>query len=221
VRIIVAGCLVAAAGLVVVATQGGSSSDRPQALGLTPSIDGAASPEVTSTTSGVASGAHADKTSAASTAVPVSAPVSVSSPKHQGSVSPKPGSPPVTRTGTVAGLAGLCLDDWARRTTNGNRVVVAECNGTSAQVWTLPSDGTLHVVGKCVDVPGGTPTVGSEVAIWDCSGAAVQVWRVGPGSTLINAASGLCLDVPGAVVSGTQLDVAVCTGGANQQWVLP
>jgi polygalacturonase len=43
-----------------------------------------------------------------------------------------------------------------------------------------------------------------------------------PGTyTIVNAASGLCLDLPGSsTATGVQLDLQTCTGAANQTWTL-
>src|SRR5215475_6806332 len=39
--------------------------------------------------------------------------------------------------------------------------------------------------------------------------------------TLVNAGSGLCLDLPGSsTASGVQFDQSTCNGGSNQKWTL-
>ena len=56
---------------------------------------------------------------------------------------------------------------------------------------------------------------------WSCSGAANQVWRP-TGGTLVNPATGKCLDDPASnTANGTQLIIFTCNGGANQRWALP
>ena len=44
----------------------------------------------------------------------------------------------------------------------------------------------------------------------------------GPNGSLVNQASGLCLDDPGLQTgNGTQLQIYSCNGGPNQFWWLP
>lgn len=129
-------------------------------------------------------------------------------------------APAVAETGTFTGYDALCLDDWARRTVDGNQIIIEDCNGTPAQSWTVQPGGTMQVEGMCMDVPGDSPAAGSLVELWTCDGAATQVWRAGPGDTLVNTSLKLCLDDPDSSASpGTGLDVAACTDGANQQWI--
>jgi len=121
----------------------------------------------------------------------------------------------VAETGTYVGYDSLCLDDWARRTVDGNAITIYTCNDTSAQSWTVEPDGTMQVVGMCMDVPDA-----DQVELESCDGAATQVWRSGPDDTLVNASLKLCLDDPDSDAGpGTELDVASCTDGANQQWI--
>jgi hypothetical protein len=56
-----------------------------------------------------------------------------------------------------------------------------------------------------------------------CNGAPTEVWQQGTGNTLVNqGASGLCLTDPGSsTTSGTNLQIATCTGSSGQVWPLP
>ncbi|MFL6051326.1 MAG: RICIN domain-containing protein, partial [Actinoallomurus sp.] len=57
---------------------------------------------------------------------------------------------------------------------------------------------------------------------YDCNGTGAQQWTRGSGSSLVNPASGRCLDATGpSSANGTRLQIWDCTGGANQQWTLP
>jgi len=48
-----------------------------------------------------------------------------------------------------------------------------------------------------------------------------QKWQASNG-TLVNPASGKCLDDPSSnTANGTQLVLWTCNGGTNQQWHLP
>jgi hypothetical protein len=54
-----------------------------------------------------------------------------------------------------------------------------------------------------------------------CTGSPGQRWTLVKG-TLVNTASGRCLDDPDYdVTTGTRLEIFACSGGANQQWTLP
>ncbi|WP_340374432.1 RICIN domain-containing protein [Streptomyces sp. SS7] len=49
-----------------------------------------------------------------------------------------------------------------------------------------------------------------------------QVWQRGSGDTLVNPASGKCLDVTEmSTANNTRLQIWSCTGTANQQFHLP
>jgi Ricin-type beta-trefoil lectin domain len=130
---------------------------------------------------------------------------------------PLPGSPV---NGSITGFDGMCIDDNGRMTANGNAIQVFGCNGTPAQAWTIQPDATLQVLGKCMGVT--KPAPSGQTVIWDCDGDATQQWRQGPANSLVNMASGLCLEDPNANSQwGTQLDIAPCTGAADQAWTLP
>jgi chitinase len=125
-------------------------------------------------------------------------------------------------TGKITGYEGLCLDDKSASTANFNPVDVYTCNGTSAQQWTVGTDGTLRTLGKCLDVSGAGTTNGTLVDLYDCNGTAAQVWQQQSNGSLLNPSSGKCLDDTGfSTTPGTQVQIWTCEGSANQQWDLP
>lgn len=125
-------------------------------------------------------------------------------------------------TGAITGLGGLCLDDRASSTVNLNPVQVFTCNGTGAQQWTVPGDGTLRVLGKCLDVNGGGTANGTRVDLFDCNGTGAQVWQPQSNGSLRNPQSGKCLDDTNfSTTPGTQSQIWDCTGNTNQVWQLP
>jgi len=125
-------------------------------------------------------------------------------------------------TGQITGYGGLCVDDAAASTANGTAIQVYTCNGTSAQQWTVASNGTLQVLGKCMDVIGGGTANGTKIDLYDCNGTGAQVWQPQANGSLLNPQSGKCLDDTGwSTTPGTQLQIWACTGGANQQWSIP
>ncbi|MFD4776749.1 RICIN domain-containing protein [Streptomyces sp. NPDC058427] len=135
-----------------------------------------------------------------------------------------PGSDPGGGSGTGQVSSGLdsakCLDDYTASTNPGAVVDIWDCNGSSAQQWTV-ANGSVRTGGLCLDVVGGETANGSPVNLWTCNGAANQRWTVSDG-TLVNPASGRCLDIPASdTTNGTRLDIWDCDNGANQKWNPP
>ncbi|HEV2634998.1 MAG TPA: glycoside hydrolase family 76 protein [Actinocrinis sp.] len=138
-----------------------------------------------------------------------------------GSGTPPP-PPPTTPTGAITGYSGLCVDDWAASTADGNKIDIYTCNGTSAQQWTVETNQTLQALGKCLDVTGGATADGTLVELYTCNGTGAQTWQHQANGELLNPNSGKCLDDPGfSTATGTQLDIWDCNAGANQIWSIP
>jgi hypothetical protein len=123
--------------------------------------------------------------------------------------------------GAITGYQGLCIDDRGALTANYNPIQVYTCNNTSAQQWTVGSNGTLQVFGMCADVNGGNTTNGTAVDLYTCNGTGAQVWAAQPNGELVNPRSGKCLEDNASGGSGTQLIIDDCGGGADQRWTLP
>ncbi len=81
-------------------------------------------------------------------------------------------------SGTITGLGGKCVDVAGASTTNGTAVQLYDCNGTAAQSWTRPGDGTIRALGKCLDATNNSSANGNRLQIWDCAGSANQKWTV-------------------------------------------
>ena len=88
------------------------------------------------------------------------------------------------------------MDDSAFSTANGNKIQMWDCTGGVNQQWTVQPDGTLQVYGKCMDITGANYGNGTLIELWTCNGGANQQWKASNG-TLVNPASGKCLDDPG------------------------
>jgi non-reducing end alpha-L-arabinofuranosidase len=127
-------------------------------------------------------------------------------------------------TGTiVSGLSSSkCVDDNNGSGTAGTKVQIWDCDGnTSAQNWTVNSNGTLTIAGGCMDITGAKYTNGTLIELWTCNGGANQQWAASNGE-IVNPHSGMCLDDPASnTTNGTQLILYTCNGGANQKWTLP
>jgi glucosylceramidase len=130
-----------------------------------------------------------------------------------------PGSGGGTGGGAITGLAGKCVDIAGGSSVDGTAVQLYTCNGTSAQQWSRPGDGTLRALGKCLDIKDRGTADGAQLQLWSCAGGANQQWTYTAGRDLVNPATGKCADVTGNTsADGTRLQIWTCTGGANQKW---
>ncbi|TXS81154.1 hypothetical protein EAO69_00335 [Streptomyces sp. me109] len=130
--------------------------------------------------------------------------------------------PPTGSTGQITGLGGKCVDVASASSANGTAVQMYDCNGTTAQQWTVGSDNTVRSLGKCMDLTAAGTANGTKVQLYDCNGTGAQVWQRGSGDTLVNPVSGKCLDVTDkSTANGARLQIWTCAGGTNQQFHLP
>ncbi|MEU1513154.1 ricin-type beta-trefoil lectin domain protein [Streptomyces sp. NPDC005811] len=123
---------------------------------------------------------------------------------------------PLTTGFTLTGGGKLCVEE----TGSGAKVEVNTCSSTStAQKWTIGTDGTVKAAGFCLETAANSTTSGAGVVAEACSTDATQKWRVTSTGTLVNAAkSTLCLTDPSAsATTGTQLTATTC-GGKGQTW---
>ncbi|MER5931730.1 family 16 glycosylhydrolase [Streptomyces sp. NPDC002054] len=125
-------------------------------------------------------------------------------------------------SGAFVGLDGKCLDVAGAQTANGTQVQLYACNGTQAQRWTLPGDGTVRALGKCLDVNGGSTEPGAKVQLWDCNGTGAQRFAYNAATRdLVNLPADKCVDVRDHnPADGTPVLTWWCTGNANQKWNL-
>jgi hypothetical protein len=135
-------------------------------------------------------------------------------------------SPPPPPTGLFYTSQGLpadavpCMSDEKAIQTQGNPVIIQDCEGYAWQNWTLESNGTIQFKGRCLDTANGGTSPGTNVVLDKCTGVTSQVWQVSSGQSLVNQASQLCLNNPGDSV-GVQLSISWCNGSSNQRWWLP
>lgn len=116
------------------------------------------------------------------------------------------------------GHQNKCVD----RDVASGRVQLWDCLANGNQTWQFDSFGQLITGGVCMETPPGQTGNFTLVYTAACTGAANQKWRVGNFGSLINLASGRCLDVPSADFSnGRHLQVYDCVGTRNQSWVGP
>ena len=123
-------------------------------------------------------------------------------------------------TGAITGDRSKCLDDFGGGTTNGNKVDIWTCNGTTSQTWTF-SGGHLMVLGKCLNDQAHTG-VGTKLVIWGCNTHMGQLWAHKSNGEYVLQLNGLCLTDPsGSSVNGTQVQIRTCQNFADQHWSLP
>ncbi|WP_284742910.1 ricin-type beta-trefoil lectin domain protein [Amycolatopsis sp. RTGN1] len=126
------------------------------------------------------------------------------------------------KTGPITGLGGKCVDVAGASSANGTAVQLYDCNGSTAQQWTVGTDGTIRALGKCLDVTGQSTADGAQLQLWDCGGTANQRWAATAAKDLVGSASNKCVDASGnSSANGTRLQIWTCTGAANQKWSVP
>jgi type 1 glutamine amidotransferase len=125
-------------------------------------------------------------------------------------------------TGEIKGVNGKCLDVADGGTADGTQVQLWSCNGSAAQRWTVPGDGTVRALGKCLDVSGGGSADGTKIQLWTCNGTGAQKWSAQADGSVRNPQSGKCLDAEGGAWNdGTRVHLWACHTGPNQKWTLP
>lgn len=134
-----------------------------------------------------------------------------------------PTSPPDgARTGAITGVGGKCVDVASAGSANGTAVQLYDCNGSSAQSWTVGTDGTIRALGKCLDVTGQGTANGTKIQLWDCNGSGAQQWTTETDGHLKNPQSGRYLDAPGGnTTNSTRLQIYDRNTNPWQTWHLP
>ncbi|MFJ6570822.1 ricin-type beta-trefoil lectin domain protein [Streptomyces sp. NPDC091292] len=125
-------------------------------------------------------------------------------------------------SGAFTGLAGKCLDVAGGSAANGTAVQLYDCNGSTAQRWTVKADGSIQALGKCLDVTGASTADGAKIQLYDCNGTGAQRWTYNASTgNVVNAAANKCLDVTdNSSANGARAQIWACTGAANQKWRL-
>lgn len=131
---------------------------------------------------------------------------------------------------SIVSGAGLCLDVHAPdQATDGGRVQVWACNGSSQQTWVIDEEGEaiISLAGKCLDVHAPDQrTDGGKVQVWDCNRQLQQRWQthvrqaVGSKTKPIMSGAGKCLDVhaPDQFSNGAKVQVWSCNASMQQDW---
>jgi streptogrisin C len=121
-------------------------------------------------------------------------------------------------TSRIIGWQNKCVDVPNANGADGQRLQLWDCNGTNAQNWTFPGDGTIRAFGLCMDVAWGSTANGAAIQLANCSGNPAQQFVLSGAGDLVNPQANKCVDVTGWGGTGTPLELWDCTGGANQKW---
>ncbi|MFC0531871.1 ricin-type beta-trefoil lectin domain protein [Phytohabitans kaempferiae] len=122
-------------------------------------------------------------------------------------------------TSRIIGYANKCIDVPNSNGVDGAALQLWTCNGTGAQNWTFPGDGTIRAFGLCMDVAWGSTANGAVIQLANCSGNPAQQFVLTAAGDLVNPQANKCVDVGGwSTADGARLITWECHGGANQKW---
>ncbi|BCB88187.1 hypothetical protein Psuf_055000 [Phytohabitans suffuscus] len=122
-------------------------------------------------------------------------------------------------TSRLIGYADKCIDVPSSNGVDGQYLQLWTCNGTAAQNWTFPGDGTVRAFGLCMDVAWGSTANGAVIQLANCSGNPAQQFVLTAAGDLVNPQANKCVDVSGwSTADGARLITWECHGGANQKW---
>jgi streptogrisin C len=121
-------------------------------------------------------------------------------------------------TSQIIGWQNKCIDVPNSNAVEGQRLQLWDCNGTNAQRWTFPGDGTVRALGLCMDVAWGSRDNGAAIQLARCSGNPAQQFVLSGAGDLVNPQANKCVDVTSWGGTGTPLQQWECLGGANQKW---
>ncbi|WP_061296183.1 glycoside hydrolase family 16 protein [Herbidospora cretacea] len=116
-------------------------------------------------------------------------------------------------------LNSKCIDIPAANPVDGARLQMYDCNGTTAQQWSINSDGTVRAMGKCMDAAAAGTANGTAIQLYTCNGTAAQRFTLSGAGDLVNIAANRCVDIANRnTANGAQLHLWDCTGASNQKW---
>jgi Ricin-type beta-trefoil lectin domain/Bacterial Ig domain len=125
----------------------------------------------------------------------------------------------------ITGIAGHCIDTYADKAVNGNKVQLWTCNGGPAQQWQVNGNastpGTIvNANGYCLGIAGGNTANYTKVILYNCDGNNSQQWYYNPSSGwIVNKLSKTCMDdYHNITTNGNQIDIYTCNNTAAQIW---
>jgi hypothetical protein len=132
--------------------------------------------------------------------------------------------PPAAITGAITGIASKCLSDENTTFKNNNPIVLYSCNGTSAQKWTVPGDGTIRLDSNqyCLDAENSGTVPGTPAVLYSCNGSTGEQWVINGNGSISNPHSKLCLDDKHSGTSNNNMVwLYNCNGTSAQKWTTP
>jgi hypothetical protein len=149
--------------------------------------------------------------------------VSASEPMAIPTRHPAPTAQPSGCTGPITSAAATsrCVDIQWGNISDATPLQLWDCNGSAAQSWTRPGNGTVTAAGKCMDVRDGSNADATPVQIHSCNGSPSQQWTYDKDTGELEA-FGKCLATLGDGTSnGTMLVIETCDSSTTQRWQLP
>lgn len=120
----------------------------------------------------------------------------------------------------------MCMDVSNSGTSNGTRIQLWDCNGTSAQRFVYTAEGQLrprHDNTSCTDIRGGDAGNNTTVHLWDCDGGNSEKWMINPNGLIRSYDNGgaYCLSVYNSgTSSGTRFVTSSCGFSSNKLFIL-
>ncbi|WP_281287273.1 RICIN domain-containing protein [Methylobacterium terricola] len=134
----------------------------------------------------------------------------------------------------ITAYSSLCLDVYNANTTSGTNLIQWNCSGSANQTFSGTGFNTFDFnarsgsgpivashSGLCVTVPGGTTSPAAQLQQQSCTGSPAQIWQVKPfgnGFTLVNQATGQCMDSQLSNNQGSGIIQFTCNNSAQQTW---
>src|ERR1700685_4645413 len=99
---------------------------------------------------------------------------------HPGATARPAAPPPVPASPTAPIVSGYRSAKCAVPGTGASAtpVVIAGCDGSTAQDWTIEADGTIQADGKCLDIYRQGEASKTPVDLYACTGGAKQQWKI-------------------------------------------
>jgi cellulose 1,4-beta-cellobiosidase len=133
---------------------------------------------------------------------------------------PTQSSPPPGQGGTIVGQqSGRCIDIGGSGN-NGDMIQIWDCHGHWNQQWVVSGNFIKNPQsGRCLAVKDNATWDGVKLQLWDCIDNGGQNWRVNSDGTIVNIATGKCLDAGGSW-NGALLQILACRPQTNQRWTV-
>ena len=141
--------------------------------------------------------------------------------------SPSQAEDPIVKL--VSDQSGKCLQPVNGSSAQGVAIVQSDCNGSSAQQWTVTfvSGTKVHLVNRsshmCLDARGGAAN-GTPIQQWTCNKISNENWNFGIKNNLLTSAVSNtfshCISTPGNQ-AGLAVELRFCNATPDQLWMRP